>query len=429
MIPLSTTGVSIVLLIILGITYIILKRALYSAKIYFMLLLIMSSAGVFISDLPLMGLSPNIYQFENILLFALLMVISAIPWISFDKIFRHLPVFTIKDRYIPLIRTIFIATIILSFIAIAYLLPYSIRSFMLGASDIRSSIMNDYLLPPTLFTTFAVGIAAFYPITILFVYISLLDSRLAKYTIWLILSSLTYIVSNTAIAGRDGLIFIPLIYLVLFIIFKNSISHKRLKTIKRYGIIAGASILIALSAITVNRFYDGSNRSSQSKQSKQRLIYGTWGYFYQQPYVFDHILEQFNNFYGFKRRLVFLDGVIKVEGKEKDKYRSDLHEIMFGTQYGEFYQISGYSSLITLTIIFLWFFNYMANKLRRKKNIFGVLICFAIYLNFMISGMFYFRLGNSNGEFFLNIGIILATLFIPNIIQIKNYAGNQIEGR
>ena len=417
MIPLSTTGVSIVLLIILGITYIVLKRTLYSAKIYFMLLLIMSSAGVFISDLPLMGLSPNIYQFDNILLFALLMLISAIPWISFDKIFRHLPVFTIKDRYIPLIRTIFIATIILSFIAIAYLLPYSIRSFMLGASDIRSSIMNDYLLPPTLFTTFAVGIAALYPITILFVYISLLDSRLAKYTIWLILSSFTYIVSNTAVAGRDGLIFIPLIYLVLFIIFKNSISRKRLKTIKRYGIVAGASIFIAISAITINRFYDESNKNTESKQ---RLVYGTWGYFYQQPYVFDHILEQFNNFYGFKRRLLFLDGVIEVEGKDYSKSGASIYEFMFGTQYGEFYQISGYSSLITLTIIFLWFFNYMANKLRRKKNIFGVLICFAIYLNFMISGMFYFRLGNSNGEFFLNIGIILATLFIPNIIQLKD---------
>lgn len=422
---LSTTGVSIVLMIIWGVSYLVLKKYIYSAKLYFVLLLIMSSAGLLIPELPLMGLYPDKYILSNIILFAFLMIVTIIPWISFDKLYKHKLVFTIKDKYISSLKLTFIVTILLSFIAIIYLLPYAIRSFLIGAQEIRSIVSNESILPQTLLTTFAVGISALYPITIMFVYITLLDTRLSKYTVFLIISSLTYLVSNTAITGRDGFIFIPLIYIILFFVFKYSISKDKLKKIKRYGIITATLLIIIISSVTIDRFYNNSSYISQ-KDSKQGLIYGTWGYFYQQPYVFDHVIEDFKSFYGFKRRLKFLDKITEVKGKEYDKNKRELYEMMFGTQYAEFYQISGYTSLIIFTIIFLWLFKYLAIRYRRNKNHFSQVISFAIYLNFTITGMFYFRIGTNNGEFLLNLALILATFFIPNIFQIKYCISNQM---
>lgn len=426
MIPLSTTGVSIVLLIIWSISYLCHKNRLYSAKIYYFLLLIMGSAGILIPELPLMGLYPNKYYLSNIILFAFLLIITIIPWITYDKLYKYKPIFTIKDKYIGSLKLTFTVTIVLSFISIAYLLPYAIRSFLIGAEEIRSMSTNESILPQTFLTTFSVGISALYPVTILFVYITLLDTRLSKYTVFLIISSFTYLVSNTAITGRDGFIFIPLIYIVMFFVFKYSISKDKLKKIKQYGIISGTLLILVIGSVTINRFYNDSSYLSK-KDSKHGLIYGTWGYFYQQPYVFDHVIEDFKSFYGFKRRLKFLDKITDLKGQEYDKKRRKLYEMMFGTQYAEFYQISGYSSLFILTIIFTWFFNYLANIFRRKRNYFAMFISFAIYLNFTVAGMFYFRIGNSNGEFFLNIALIIATFFIPNILQLRENVSNNVK--
>lgn len=410
----STTSVSIFLLIVWTIFYIVLKRRMVSLKLYFVLLVFMASAGLIFHPLPLMGLYPDIYRFINIVLFSILMVLGIIPWLDFDKFLKRRFVIILNERYLFLIKLCFLISIICSFYAIIYSIPYSVISYSMGANNVRLLLdTGDTLMPQNVFTTLAIGFGAFSPVNIIFVFISLLDKRLKRYTLFLVISSTSYIVTTFASAARDGFILIPLTYIVFFIIFKASLSQKHIKLLKRYSIIVGSILAVGFSFITLDRF----NSSDNTGYVTDDLIYGTWGYFYQQPYVFDHRIEE-PIFYGFKRRLVFLDGMFGVDGQEYYKTESIAHQ-MFGTMYLEIYEIAGYSSLFIITFIYIILFLSIIKYHRRHRNIFPMLLAFCIYFYFTISGMFYFRFAGNTSEFLFYMMLLFSSFIIPNILRIK----------
>lgn len=407
----TITGVSILLLVVWYVTYRYLRSKLSTCKIYFVLLGLMALPGLFIPDLPLMGLYPRFFNFWYIVLFAVLMVLVLIPWIKFDKYLNNIPNFTIKPQYIDSLKWVFVLTIVLSLYSIVYVYPYASNSITQGALEVRHSLSEESPLPPNIFTTMAVGFASFSPVAILLAYISMLDKRLQKYTILLIISSSSYIVITLAICARDGFIYTSLTYVVLFFVFKRSLSQKSIAKIKRITTIIAPIVFTLFLSFSLARFFVTGNDSKE-------LLYGTWGYLYQQPYVFDHVLDSFHDFYGFERRLSFLKDVIPLAGHEYTA--SNIIEYMFGTQFAEFYEISGLSSLIILSFLYILLFYIVIATHIRRNLIFPVLLSFLIYFYFTISGIFYFRFGGNNSEFLFFVAILLSSFFVPNILTINN---------
>lgn len=410
----STTAVSIVLLIFWYFCYTVLKKGIVTAKLFFFLLALMGCAGLFFHPLPLMGLYPDSYDFFNILLFAILMIVGLIPWFGFDKFMKQRWEIQINERYYKLLKSLFFVSIVCSLYAIIYAIPYAVMSYVLGASDVRLLLGTEgELMPKNIYTTLAMGFGAFSPVNVLFVFISLLDKRLSKYTPFLVISSTSYIVTTFASAARDGFILTPLTYLIFFIIFKESINKDKIKILKKYAIIFGVLLLAGFTVITVDRFGFGGG----SKDARESLVFGTWGYFYQQPYVFDHRIE-LATFYGFKRRLLFLDGLFGIKGQEYIASDSPAHQ-MFGSMYLEFYEISGWGSLIIITIIYIMLFSTIINYHRQKRHVFPMLLAFCIYYYFTIGGMFYFRFGGNMSEFFFYMAILFSSFFAPALLKVR----------
>ena len=420
---LNTFAVSLLLLLIWGIVYFLLRKYISSSRFYFILLLAMGSAGLFIEDLPLMGLTPRTFGFFNIVLFAILMVVIIIPWLSFDVLFKKAPVFVLKEQYIPKLKVVMIITILLSIFSILYFAPYAALAMAMGGKDVRQLLLESSLMPDTPITTLAGGIASFFPVTILLFYISLLHARLRKYSFFLAVSSLSYIVNALVFSGRDALIFTAMLYILLFVIFRNSLSIKSLKKIKKVSFIIAPLAALILLTISFDRFF---SEGRGTKEAYDDLLFVTWGYFYQQPYVFDHTLESFTNFYGFKRRLMFLDNIIPIGGNEYSNFTDSKEEYMFGTQLKEFYEIAGYTSLAICTICYVFFFNRIITSLRRKRKIFPLLLAFTVFSLFTFSGMFYFRLAMNNNEFLFYVAIMISCFFIPDILKVTYYNNVQI---
>ena len=408
----TSTTVSFVLLLLWGVIYLLFRKKIFTSKLYFALLILMGSAGLFFHPLPLMGLYPETYKLGNIVLFAFLMIITVLPWMKIDKLFKRQPLIYIDDRRIGLIKTIIILLVVLSLYSIIYSFPYAIKASLIGSDSVRAMLLDSSIMPQSFFTTLAVGFASFSPVTVLMFYISLLDVRLKKYSLWLAVSSMAILVTNMASAGRDAFIFIPAIYLCLFFMFRFSLDKTTKRKLKRIGFVVFIFLALILGGITSDRF--GHDRDESSG-----IVYGTWGYFYQQPYVFDHIIEQTHTFYGFSRRLKFLKGLVDIGGSEYSISMANKADYMFGTQYGDFYQIAGYKSLIIGTFLFFLLFYFILSHHFRQRNYFALFVSFCIYSLFTISGMFYFRYGGNTSEFFFYTLILVLTFFIPNGLKIK----------
>ena len=120
----SSTQVSIVLIIIWGFVYYRLKKKLVTAKGYFLLLLIMGSAGLVLPMDEYIHYYSTRYGLFNTVVFAFLLIFTIIPWFYFDKHFKNWGVLKIKSSSIPFLRTLFILNIILGIYAIIYSIPY-----------------------------------------------------------------------------------------------------------------------------------------------------------------------------------------------------------------------------------------------------------------------------------------------------------------
>ena len=409
----SSTQVSIVLIIIWGFVYYRLKKKLVTAKGYFLLLLIMGSAGLVLPMDEYIHYYSTRYGLFNTVVFAFLLIFTIIPWFYFDKHFKNWGVLKIKSSSIPFLRTLFILNIILGIYAIIYSIPYAIMALNMGANDVRQYINDDTFYPRSIWTTICVGIGYLSPLQILCYYLSLLDTRLKKFSTPLFIVSLSYLITMLPYASRDGFIFIPLTYLFLFKVFNRSLSDKSKKNIKRVTFIFGSIVLGIFLLITIQRFWDNIKGGRSSFES---FIYGTWGYFFQQPYVFDQHIQYLTEFVGFSRRFELLEIIF---GTPHHSFTPELLTTSFGTMYAEFYAVSGWKSLIYISLFYYISFSLLFKILFTKRNYFGILIVFSVYLYYTITGLFYYKM------FLLSVTelylfVLFGCLFINNVLYLDN---------
>ena len=411
---LSHAGVSLVLLSIWGVAFFLLKKKLRTSKFYFVLLFLMGVAGLV---LPLenwldIGIN-NDFNISIIVLFAFLLIGSLIPWLKFDTYLSRVRSIRFNPAYEDIIRILFIVLIALSTYALLYTLPYAIISYNMGAAEVRAYIQEDSILPDSPLTTIAVGVGLLAPIYILMFYMSLCSKRLRGYALPLFLSSLIYLVTSAPFQARDGFIMIPLTYFFLYQVFKSSLSKKSIKLVKKIIIIAVPVLLVFLLIITFDRFYHSGNNNPW-----QGIISGTWGYFYQQPYVFDQTVQDQTFFHGITYRFPLVGHILGIPST--GRHLDYNFEYMFGTMYATFYSATGWGSLIAATLFFYISWTVVMSIMNKQRNYFGMIIVFSLYLYFLISGLFYHRL-SSESITIVYLLLILISFFVKKytIVRIK----------
>ena len=405
----SARAVSCILTIIWLFVFLWLRKKTFTSKWYFCILLIMSSAGIVLdldSEILLWNVITRKYDFLNVLLFAVLMLLVLIPWIEFDKWIKNIKI-VINDRYIGLLKKVYLVLTLLSIFCIVYCLPYAIIANAMGGEAVRTS-ETVTLLPISPLTTLATGIATLAPIGLLLFFVGLLDVRLKKYAIGALLIPIASVIHSMTLAARELYIFLPVTFIILYTGFRNSLTNKQDKIIKNLMWIGGGFLIFYFSIITINRFGDIGSES---------FVSGTWGYIYQQPYVFDQTLQFFDNYKGFSKSLSFIGRLLGFSTTRPDIMY--VMEFSFGTMYCCFYQMFGYSSLIVGSIIYVYFFLSIAKSCIRRKNSFSTLICFSIFIWFTISGLFYFRYGSIDAQFILYILMILFSPLYPRFLKIE----------
>jgi hypothetical protein len=369
----------------------------------------MSSAGI-VLNLDNVYLLWNVitqrYELFNIILFGILLLLVLIPWLKYDKFFYRYKII-INGKFIKQIKSIYIVLILLSLFCIIYCLPYAIIANTMGGEAVRTSDMVS-LLPNSILTTIAAGVATLAPIGILFFFIGLLDVRLKKYSIGVLLLPFASVVHSMTLAARELYIFLPVTFIVIYTAFSNSLALRQKKIIKKFSLICGAFLVSFFMLITLSRFGEFGSES---------FISGSWGYLYQQPYVFDQTLQFFDNYGGFSKTLQFLGKLLGIYSVKSDLVY--VTEFSFGTMYKGFYEMYGYRSLIMGSIIYILFFTIMANLSIRKKNTFSILINYSIFIWFTISGLFYFRYGKIDAQFILYLLLVLISSFYPKFLNIE----------
>lgn len=408
----TSTELSLCLITSLAL-FILLKRSIFgrggSIKIFCILFFLMGLPGLFL-DLNEYYWGP--VQLKNIITFIFFLLLTTIPWLTFDKWMKYKPSITVTDKGVDLLKKIFIIIIFASLISDLYIAPYAIRSYNMGAIEVRDNLSNISVLPNSLLTTISVTVGLLSPLYVLFVYLSLLDKRLHKYSFFLFISSFTYIVVSMPFMARDGYVVLPVIFVIYYLIFKDSLSNESLRKIKKY---IGAVVILAaifLAIFSFSRFYVKNGTGFDH----DKLLGGTWGYLYQQPYVFDRTIKCQKDWHGVGLRFPILT---LGAGDSSSVVRTQDFETMFGTMLSEFYSIGGYWSLIVFTLAFVLIYYVGLKMTIKRKNLFGIFVFFTVYLMLEVTGLFYFRYGGiSNNYLFLLLTVL--PLYLPKgIITFK----------
>lgn len=299
--------------------------------------------------------------------------------------------------------------VILAFFSFSYQLPYAIKSMLSNPIDIRVELKTgEYsALPKGVLTTIATGISSFYVIFIFFFYLSLVQKRSFFITLSMFIGVLSYVVSTFAFAGRDGIVFIILLFLIVFFLFEKLLDRGTRKKIKiLYLTLMGIGFMFMFT-ITVNRFM--TNDGSVYKT----LNHGVFGYLGMQPFIFSDYLNYFDNYtFGAKNFSVFRD-VLGLNSIEIPLPKSII-EWQFGSFLSSFYKPNGLSSLIFFSLFFVLLF--LKTSFNNYKRFFlQRIIITGFYFQFMITGWFYFKLGNPGGNKYM-----ILLLFFYFVLSLKN---------
>ena len=214
----------------------------------------------------------------------------------------------------------------------------------------------------------------------------------------LLLSSLSYIVYNFAFVGRDGVVLWIMSLLFQYFFFRDFLSKKNERYLKKIGLVLVLVMSIPFMAISISRFGN----------SERGTIWYILNYFYQGSKNFnDQILIEAPLQYGrFNFRVVtdFLDriGISVSEGLDKDTFTSIYRSkgvdpwtfsFWFGMILRDFGRIG--------TLFFMVFFSYVPRRLIEKTNWSGIMkfsdyVLWILYYQIVFYGIFYFRYFSAN---------------------------------
>lgn len=285
--------------------------------------------------------------------------------------------------------------------SIIFQTPYVIQGITANAHDLRAvqNAESIFLLPDSILTTAAVGIATFYPFFILAFFVALGRNYSLAVKAGLFLGSTSYVATSLTFAARDGALFYLTTVIFVYLLTGNSLNEGLRRRIRRSIMLLGICFGGVLVVLTIERFLSyGVND----------LAWGTIGYIGSQPFTFAETIAKHEDFYGgWLRFPAFLGAITGSDTPAVERVYN--YETMFGTFLKDFYSEGGYTALFLLSAAFLSFF-YLGIRSSSKQNETLHAVYALFYFQFMSTGLFFYTLGARSGNIYTAVVILLITV-------------------
>lgn len=381
------------------------KKENHPGSILIGLYLIGAMFAVFLDlDIALPAHNKYKHDFAYFLLYSLILSLFLIPAYKIKKVqsINELRFFKKNSAILNLLS-------LFSWFSFLYLTPFALKSLVMSSLEVRLGLGSGDIsvLPKNIFTTIATGIATFYPMFIFLFYVSYVQKRSFFITLSMFIGGFSYVISTFAFAGRDGIVFFTIILIIFYKFFEKVIDKKRiLKYKKQFYLLSILSFLLLLK-ISADRF-------DRNQGVYSTVHIGILGYGGMQAFIFNDFLDHFDNFnYGNNSYYVLKEFLGLKVGNTTEAI--EPMEWQFGTFLTSFYKINGLASMSLISLLFFTIFYGLIPKINSAKLPFRMIIL-GFYFQFMVTGFFYFRLGNPAGRKYM---IILVLLFIFLIIRYK----------
>jgi hypothetical protein len=303
-----------------------------------------------------------------------------------------------------LVRPMLMFSVPLVAFSAIYLTGSALGSIGRGFSATRDAlnVTGEAVLPGGLATTIAVATASYYPL-----FAILLFASLARRSGWLATGAAAAgvglaVVHAASFGARDGVLWAAQALAVAYWALGSLMGRAARRWLLLAGVCSTVAGLVYLHAATEDRF-GGAQGSYWS---------GVFGYFGSQPYVFAETVTRLVEFYGPNLRFpVFA----QLTGLEEIR-RTQPYQWSFGTFLADFYSVSGWPTAVGLSMG-LVALTVLGLRVSRPRSGLAYAIVVAAYTQFMVQGVFYFRLGNNAGNLFhlsLVALVLLLVVFFPD---------------
>lgn len=228
----------------------ILLPSVFVLGLYFISVLL-SYPHVIVNE-ELLSLDPKYFEASIVFLSLLLLYLLPFTNIREDKV---------KSIVLPNTKTLYVFSIgivCLSLFSIIYFTPVVINVFSVeNLSDARIAMtQGDLFVKETIWNTIASVSASLYTIALILFFIYRAKGTNKKMSILLLVSSFSYVFNVFAYVGRDGVVFWIFSFIGTYWLFRNYISSKDKKTIRKFFNIFLIIAIPLFMAITFDRFSD-----------------------------------------------------------------------------------------------------------------------------------------------------------------------------
>ena len=289
--------------------------------------------------------------------------------------------------------------------ASVYLVPWALTSSERGFAATRQALnfTGEHVLPESILTTLAVATAMYYEIFAILLF-ALLVRRSGPLPKVIAGAGVGLAVVHSAVfSSRDGVFWATHAFLIGYWSL-GALLPRRLRR---------RVIVIALCSLAVGLVYIGAVTKDRFGERVGGYYSGTVGYFGMQPFVFSETVERRFDYFGPNLRFPV---VAQLMGQQESVQRTEPYEWSFGTFLTDFYAVSGWSSAIGLSLL-LTGFVLAGLRFCRNKSALAYTLVVAAYTQFMVQGVFYYRLGSAPGNYYhlSVIAIIVAiAVFAPD---------------
>jgi oligosaccharide repeat unit polymerase len=340
------------------------------------------------------------------IVFLLLLFLFLSPFVSF----REDTIKKIQLPSPPLLKTFSVLIVLLSLYSIAYFIPVVIYVFSIGNFYVarEGMIADGPYVNVSIYNTIASVSASFYSIAIFLFFIYRAKGTNKLLSIFLLISSFSYVLNVFAYSGRDGVVFWLFSFLVSYGFFRDFLPQKDQSLIKRILFLFLILIIPIFISITSDRFSDN-------------VFGGILSYLGQQ---FPNFCLSFQSDYPVSngatfplfRKILGLPEVVGYSGEFGGTYTW-----VFGTFLKSL--ILNFDIIMTIIIgVFMGLFFRIA-FIRSNKNIaFYQLFLYFLYFNIFSQGVFYFRQYGMGGNLFIVLSVLFYFVFmvLMKLMKIKS---------
>ena len=350
----------------------------------------------------------NIFSKYLLFIYLISFICNLFFYINPFKNIKQSDVSTWQDtRYIKFVGTIFNVILVPAFFYFTY---YGLQTLLNADLSIVRQDTDYVAFKVTFFTPVFTNFATLFFFPLFMYFYSYVNKSLKRQRKYYLISSLSYTALTLCFAGRDGIVYWILNFLVCYLFFKDYIDNKSRRILKRCFIVFAALFGSIFISISFARFII----SGYSENLIEPLI----SYMGQQ-------LGNFSDAFNFRlSKGTLIPGLrYKLFGLEipdtkyeilSSPYSEEFN--VFGYFLKSFIWICGYIGTILLGLLFYIVSKKM--KINTNKSIYSFLILLALY-QIPLQGVFYYRLGVGGGDLSYLVFVIMCLFMKKLSIQKK----------